>query len=221
MVGKSLGKLFTLCDWIAKLAYINLLWFLFMAAGLFIFGFMPATAALFAIVRKWLMKETDIPIWKTFYTVYKDEFRKSNILGLILAAWGALIYADFQFLLSTEGVIRLAMTTTLLLIACSHFIILILIFPVYVHYNLTIIGYLKYSLLLGLLNFHIVLLILAGLSAAVFLLLYFPGLIPIFAAVSISCILMSGGSYCIIRVQKRQNKQQLYNTSSRKKYLIV
>ncbi|GAA3329844.1 hypothetical protein GCM10020331_079970 [Ectobacillus funiculus] len=62
------------------------------------FGFMPATVALFTIVRKWLMKEIDIPIWRTFLTVYKKmNSEKSNILGLILAVGGALIYVDFQF----------------------------------------------------------------------------------------------------------------------------
>jgi len=218
---KSLGKLFTICDWITKLAYINLLWCLFAAAGLFIFGFMPATAALFTIVRKWLMKETSIPIWRTFYTVYKQEIWKTNILGLILAVWGALIYADFQFLLHTEGLFRIAMTSVLLIIICLYVIILLLIFPIYVHYDLKIIGYLKYSLLLGALNIHMVLCMLAGLSAAIFLLLYLPGLLPFFSAISIACILMSGGIYCFSRIEKRKNKNQLQTSTDIKEHITV
>ncbi|WP_129726658.1 YesL family protein [Ectobacillus funiculus] len=209
MFGKSVGKLFTVCEWIMKLAYVNILWFLFTAAGLVMFGFMPATVALFTIVRKWLLKEIDIPIWRTFLTVYKNEFRKSNILGFILAVCGTLIYIDFQFLLSTEGITQLVMSIFLLIIACFYLILLSFFFPVYVHYDLKVFDYLKYAVLLGALNFHMVLFMLAGLSAAVFLLLYVPGLIPFFSAVSISCVLMSGGVYSFKRVQKLQMKARV------------
>ena len=209
MFGKSVGKLFTVFEWIMKLAYVNILWFLFTAAGLVMFGFMPATVALFTIVRKWLMKEIDIPIWRTFLTVYKNEFRKSNILGLILAVGGALIYVDFQFLLNTGGIIRLVMSIFLLIATCIYLILLSFFFPVYVHYDLKVFDYLKYAFLLGTLNFHMVLFMLAGLSAAVFLLLYVPGLIPFFSAVSISCVLMSGGVYSFKRVQKLQMKARV------------
>lgn len=209
MFGKSVGKLFTVCEWIMKLSYVNVLWFLFTAAGLVVFGFMPATVALFTIVRKWLMKEIDIPVWRTFLTVYKNEFRKSNVLGFILAVCGTLIYIDFQFLLNTEGIIQLVMSIFLLIIACFYLILLSFFFPVYVHYDLKVVDYLKYAFLLGTLNFHMVLFMLAGLSAAVFLMLYVPGLIPFFSAVSISCVLMSGGVYSFKRVQKLQTKARV------------
>ncbi len=209
MFGKSVGKLFTVCECIMKLSYINVLWFLFTAAGLVVFGFMPATVALFTIVRKWLMKEIDIPIWRTFLTVYKNEFRKSNVLGVILAVCGTLIYIDFQFLLNTEGIIQLVMSIFLLIIACFYLILLSFFFPVYVHYDLKVVDCLKYAFLLGVLNFHMVLFMLAGLSAAVFLMLYVPGLIPFFSAVSISCVLMSGGVYSFKRVQKLQTKARV------------
>ena len=209
MFGKSVGKLFTVCEWIMKLAYVNILWFLFTAAGLVMFGFMPATVALFTIVRKWLMKEIDIPIWRTFLTVYKNEFRKSNVLGFILVVCGTLIYIDFQFLLNTEGIIQLVMSIFLLIIACFYLILLSFFFPVYVHYDLKVVDYLKYAFLLGALNFHMVLFMLAGLSATVFLMLYVPGLIPFFSAVSISCVLMSGGVYSFKRVQKLQMKARV------------
>ncbi|MFL6556498.1 MAG: YesL family protein, partial [Bacillus sp. (in: firmicutes)] len=76
-----MGKLFTFCEWFMRLAYVNLLWFFFSLAGLVLLGIMPATVALFTIVRKWQLKETDLPIWKTFLSVYRQEFKKSNGLG--------------------------------------------------------------------------------------------------------------------------------------------
>ncbi|BDG36084.1 DUF624 domain-containing protein [Saccharococcus caldoxylosilyticus] len=49
------GKLYRVCEWITRLACINILWMLFTLAGLIVFGIAPATVALFTIVRKWLV----------------------------------------------------------------------------------------------------------------------------------------------------------------------
>ncbi|WP_396954475.1 DUF624 domain-containing protein, partial [Niallia sp.] len=40
---------------IAKLMYVNALWMGCTFLGLGIFGFFPATAAMFSVVRKWIM----------------------------------------------------------------------------------------------------------------------------------------------------------------------
>nr|WP_052044317.1 DUF624 domain-containing protein [Alkalihalobacillus alcalophilus] len=65
------SPLYTISDWIMRLAYINLLWLLFMIIGLFIVGFMPATVAMFTVIRMLLMKEESVPIFKTFLTFLK------------------------------------------------------------------------------------------------------------------------------------------------------
>ncbi|WP_045514978.1 DUF624 domain-containing protein [Neobacillus niacini] len=55
-----MGKLLGICQWITRLAYINLLWLFFMSVGLFVFGAAPSTAAMFTIMRKWIKGETDL-----------------------------------------------------------------------------------------------------------------------------------------------------------------
>lgn len=144
-----LGKLFTICEWIMKLAYVNLLWLLFTMAGLIVFGFMPATVSLFTIVRKWQMKETEVPVWDTFLSIYKKEFTKSNLLGFILVICAGFILLDLHFVNGLEGVLQLMFFVLLLIISALYFITLMYLFPVYVHYDLRVSEYIKIHVYLG------------------------------------------------------------------------
>jgi uncharacterized membrane protein YesL len=205
-LGKTMGKLFTVCEWIMKLAYINLLWIFFSLAGLLIFGIMPASIALFTIVRKWLMKDSDIPIWRTFLTVYRKEFKRSNILGLFLSLGGAFIDFDFLFLRTISGFLQTALLVPLLIIAAFYMITLLYIFPVYVHYDLKSIDYVKNAFFVGVLNFHITILMVVALSAIIFSILYMPALFPFFSVALIAITLMFGGIYSFNRIEVRHSK---------------
>lgn len=202
MSTKPMGKLYTICEWIMKLAYINLLWIMFTVSGLILLGFMPATAALFTVVRKWFMKEMEVPIWKTFFSVYKSEFIKSNSFGLVFVMAGIMLYVDYYLILNLDGIIRIVATSILLLISCLYLITVLFFFPVYVHYELKFFDYFKYSFFLGVLNIHILMLAILGLAADMFLLFYIPGLLPFFSGVSIAFILMSSSILIFQRVQK-------------------
>jgi uncharacterized membrane protein YesL len=201
-----MGKLFTVCEWIMRLAFANLLWILFSVAGLLVFGIMPASVALFTLVRKWQMKETDIPVWRTFLTVYRQEFKRSNGLGLCLSLSGAFLLIDFLYLRTVDGALQLALLVPLIIIATFYITAVLYIFPVYVHYDIKMIDYLKNAFFLGVLNFHITLLMLVSLTAVIFLILYQPALVPFFSAVSIAWILMFGGIYSFNRLEARQSK---------------
>ncbi|WP_353961104.1 DUF624 domain-containing protein [Neobacillus sp. CF12] len=119
-----------------KLAYLNFLWIIFTVGGLIVFGMIPATVSLFAIVRKWLItKETDLPIFHTFYQNYKNEFLKSNKLGLVLVLMGLFLYYDFKLIMLSGGMLQYTLTVPLLLISIFYCITLLYIFPVYVHFD--------------------------------------------------------------------------------------
>ncbi|MGE8078579.1 YesL family protein [Peribacillus loiseleuriae] len=203
---KTMGKLFTVCEWIMRLAFVNLLWILFSIAGLLVFGIMPASVALFTIVRKWQMEETDIPVLKTFLTVYRQEFKRSNGLGFCLSLSGAFLTFDFLYLRTVHGALQLALLVPLMIIAAFYITTALYILPVYVHYDLKMITNLKNAFFLGVLNFHMTLLMLVTLAAIIILILYQPGLVPFFSAVSIAWILMFGGIYSFNRIDARQSK---------------
>jgi len=204
MSTKPMGKLYTICEWIMKLSFINLLWIMSIICGLILFGFIPGTVAMFTVVRKWFMKETNVPIWGTFWSTYKSELVKSNCFGLILIAAGAMIYADYYFILNLTGIIRIVATSILLIITGLYAIILLFFFPVYVHYNLNFLSYFKYSFFIGIINIRISILILLGLVVDIFLLLYIPGLIPFFAGSSVACIIMSSCIFIFSRMQTQR-----------------
>jgi uncharacterized membrane protein YesL len=206
ILGKTMGKLFTLCEWVMKLAYVNLLWFLFTIVGLVIFGFFPATVALFTIVRKWIVKETDLPIWRTFLTVFLKEFKSSNKLGLVFIFSGIFLAFDVFYIRTIEGVFQFILIIPLLIIAAVYLMVFLYIFPLYVHYEFKLKDYLKNAFFLSVFHFHITLLMLISLIAILFLLLYQPGLIPFFSAVSIAWIFMFCGMYSFNRIDQRQGK---------------
>ncbi|MGY0702716.1 DUF624 domain-containing protein [Bacillus subtilis] len=62
----SLGRMLRFCEWIMRFAYTNLLWLFFTLLGLGVFGIMPATAALFAVMRKWIQGRTTFTCSKRF-----------------------------------------------------------------------------------------------------------------------------------------------------------
>jgi uncharacterized membrane protein YesL len=205
---KSMGKLFTVCEWITKLAYLNFLWMVYIAAGLFIFGFMPASAALFAVIRKGFRKETDIPLWRTFHNAYKQEFIKSNIAGIFLFKIGIILFLDYWFLQYAMGVMQGIMAGLLLLLSVFYMTVLVFFFPVYVHYDLKLRDYFKYALLLGISHFHVTALIFILTALTVFLLLYMPGLIPFFGGISLAYIWTAGG-VCIFRIMEERGRKML------------
>ncbi len=47
-----IGGLYRICEWVMRLAYVNLLWIGIFWLGLVVFGFFPSSAAMFAVVRK-------------------------------------------------------------------------------------------------------------------------------------------------------------------------
>ncbi|MBD3919545.1 DUF624 domain-containing protein [Paenibacillus sp. PR3] len=117
-----MGGFYRISEWIMRLAVTNVLWavcsipFLFMvlsavffatdaatqtsmlivAAILAPFTLFPATAALYTLTRKWVMGEVDVPLLKTFFRGYKENYKQSMLGGLLYAALYTIIFVDFK-----------------------------------------------------------------------------------------------------------------------------
>src|SRR6185437_12055344 len=162
------GRFLRICEIISKLAYANILWIFFTVLGLGIFGFMPATVALFTVTRKWVMGDRDIPLFKTFWTTYRKEFFKSTLFGLVLFVIGYIIYIDLAF--SPTGGLFTLLRAGLFICGISYVILLLYIFPIYVHYDWKKRLYIKYALLLGISYPHYTFLMVIGIGALYYLL---------------------------------------------------
>lgn len=190
------GRFFKICEVISKMAYVNLLWILFTVLGLGIFGFMPATVALFTVTRKWVMGEWDIPVFKTFWQTYRKEFFKSTLFGVVLFGIGYIIYVDLV-LLPTGGLFVL-LRGGIFVCGLLYAIVLLYIIPVYVHYDWKRSLHVKYALLVGASHPHYTLLILIGIAGLYYSIATIPGLIPFFS-VSVLAYIIMWTSYKVIR----------------------
>ena len=60
------------------------------------FLFFPATTAMFGVARKWIMGDLDVPLFKSFWTFYKENYLRSMSGGLIFTLiwfiWGVDFY---------------------------------------------------------------------------------------------------------------------------------
>lgn len=119
-----MGGFYRISEWIMRLSVINVLWvicsipFFFLLLSMMItpdatneqlitmlwtlaivapFTLIPATAAMFAVTRKWVMGDEDVPLFKTYFRSYKENYKQSMLGGLIFLIIGAIMIVNFQF----------------------------------------------------------------------------------------------------------------------------
>ncbi|MDC3423143.1 DUF624 domain-containing protein [Aquibacillus sp. 3ASR75-11] len=189
--------------WMLKIAYINLLWIFFTVIGLIAFGIFPATAAMFAITRKWIiLEERDFKIFQTFWSFYRQDFFKLNGFALIFIVIGYFLYYDVSFLQLNSGSFRF-LIPVVMLIAISYVITLLFFFPVFVHFKLKFFQYMKQSFLIALTSpVEVSGMILSAflLYAMVYLL---PGIIPLFTGSLLAVCLTLLSKRAFLRLEKK------------------
>lgn len=91
--------------WIARLAYLNLLWLLFTLAGLVVFGFFPAAAAGYQITRDWVQtpQTRDRPLFRRFAALFRANLIPANIAGAVLVPIAALLVTALRLAWASSG----------------------------------------------------------------------------------------------------------------------
>lgn len=130
-----MALIYKVSQWIERLIILNAIWLLFTIVGLGVFGLFPATAACFAVTRKWLNGESDLSIFKTAWSYFKQDFVKANILGYGSLAFGVFLFVDYQIFRSMAHPILNNLHYIFLLLMFIHFLGTLYIFPVFVHYD--------------------------------------------------------------------------------------
>lgn len=195
---------YRLCVWVTRFAYLNVLWVLFTCIGLVVFGAMPSTVAMFAVIRKWVSGQGDTPIFKTFLDSYRNEFVKANILGYILLAIGFILYIDLQFLRAQDGIVYMIFSYGILLLFFIYFIILIFAIPVFVHFELKFTQYITWPIVIGILHPIITVAIILGVIVAFYMLFkVFPILAIFFGGSVMAFILMFGSAQTFSKFEAR------------------
>lgn len=153
-----MGGFYKITEWIMRISGSNLLWvlcslpfFFFLVVRLQVlqipemagetatlyamgilapFTIFPATAALFTVVRKWVMGETDLGIIKLFFRGYKENYKQSMLGGIFYTALIVIMYFAYFFYmnemqnLQVIGIIMLVLLLILLLSLFNFFSIM-------------------------------------------------------------------------------------------------
>ncbi|MBD1379397.1 YesL family protein [Metabacillus arenae] len=188
-LGGLSGRFFRISEWISRLAYVNFLWLLFTLTGLVLLGIMPATVALFAVIRKWVLGKNEFSVFSVFWKTYRKEFVKSNFLGAVLVIFSFILYVDLAFI-PIEGIFFTLIRFGVLVISFLFLIVLLYIFPVYVHYDWKIGMYLKYAFILGASYPHFTFGMMIGIFILYLILTIVPGVIPFFSVSLLAFMIM-------------------------------
>ncbi|MBM7618465.1 putative membrane protein YesL [Bacillus tianshenii] len=178
------------CLMFARLAYLNLLWILFILAGLGVFGLFPSTVAMFTVVRQWVKGNTDAPVFRIFIGTFKKEFIKANLLGVTYLAAGVILYIDILYFSSPSNLGLLILYYFFWVLTGIYLLLGVFLFPVYVHYQARWWHYFKSTLLIMLMNPLVVAAFLLILGCGGVILRALPGLIPLFSGSFMAYALM-------------------------------
>jgi uncharacterized membrane protein YesL len=185
-----LSGIYRVSEKVMMIAYTNILWILFSLLGFVLIGIMPATAAMFAVMRKLIMEEQEeqVPIFSLFWNKYKQEFVKANLYGYLLLIVGAVFVMDVMLFQSLDGMpfMLLSILSAGLLLV---FLAVVLYFiPLYVHYDLPFFQYIKTAFLLTFTHPIQTFIMITSGAVIGFILLLLPG----------SLFFFSGSLYCFI-----------------------
>lgn len=164
-----MGGFYRISEWIMRLSVINILWlicsipFLFFAWGILIstdvsqmysmliamavvapFTFFPATAAMFAVARKWVMGESDVALFKTFFRGYKENYKQSMLGGIIYTLLLVIMIVDFIVYREQMNLLSYIFIAFLFLLVVSLFNY----FSMLVHYHMKTFQLLKNAVLI-------------------------------------------------------------------------
>lgn len=207
MVHGLVGKFYDASEIIMKIVLFQFLWLAFTLCGFIIFSIVPATVSLYSVVRKWMTgTESNRTLIKAYWDTFRKEFLRANAIGIILISICFLIYLNFSIIRLTEGFIHFFFMIILYMISILFLIMLLYIFPIYVHYNLKMSQYFSMAILVGIsFPFHTVFKVL-GFVGLYYLFLWVPGLIPFFST-SLPCILITWVSFKVFKTIERKQEE--------------
>ncbi len=180
--------LYKVMEWISKLVFLNLIWIFFSLIGFIIIGVMPATVSMFFILKMWLSGQDNIPLFKTYWAIYKKNFIKANLLGCIMGLISFILLIDLRYFLAREGLVYF-LSYLLYLFMLLYFFTLLYLFPVYVTKELKLYQIIKDALFFSFITPYETILMLLGIAPLLIIYYFLPGLIPFTGASSISYLL--------------------------------
>ncbi|WP_163578964.1 YesL family protein [Gracilibacillus saliphilus] len=179
-MNKSENIFFRILDIFAHFVLLNALWIICSVPIVTIF---PATTALFGVVRKWHSDGTDAGSVRLFFSLFRENFTKSFMIGILWTIAGLILFVDWSILQQVEftgktGVFALLVFSIILFIFMTMYVFFVL-----VHYELSILQTLKNALFLSLGYFIHTLLLLVTIAGVITITLIAPIFLIIFGSI--------------------------------------
>ncbi|MFS0654512.1 YesL family protein [Bacillus sp. 179-C3.3 HS] len=209
----SMSRMLRMCEWVMRLSYTNLLWLLFTILGCGLFGFMPATTALFSVMRKWIQGHEQVKVFRTFWNVYREEFFRANLIGLVLLMIGVILYVDLAYIYPTSFLLHV-LRFAIYIFGFLFIVSLFYIFPLLAHYDWKKRLYLKFSLLLGISYLQYTLVMFAFTAILFVLFAYLPGIVPFFS-MSILAYVQMWFAYQVFKKVEADSEQKAVDVKKR------
>jgi uncharacterized membrane protein YesL len=190
-------------NWILKLALINILWILFSILGLVIFGFFPATISMFSVISK-LRRQEELPIFKTFWKTYKQEFIKSNQMGFLLVTVAVIFYFDLYFIQETSNSILQLFYYPLIILIFIFCMCILYVFPIYAHYDLKIFQIFKNAFLIMIANPLATFAIISSVIVIAVITMFFPAILLFFSGSILAYLITSAASNSFSKIELKK-----------------
>lgn len=108
-------------DWLLRFVGANFLWFLLNLPTIFVlfhllflpefgifyiifalvltgvFLLFPSTAALFALLRDWVIRKEQPSIFKAYFSYFKENYKKGMLAGIVFAILWVIWYVDYYY----------------------------------------------------------------------------------------------------------------------------
>ncbi|SES34156.1 YesL family protein [Salisediminibacterium halotolerans] len=189
---------------ISKFALLNVLWLALIVAGLGVFGFFPATIALFMIARKWVLEGQQGKVVKPMVKIFKEHFLRANVFGYLMLAAGAVLYINYHLIQASEGSVPLFVVLAFLFTVTVYILFAVSIIPVSVHFEGGMRTVLLRTLQFVFGRFHITVLFGIVVWSVIYLSLSFPAVIIFFSGSVGSYMLMWFFNRSIEKIDQKQ-----------------
>lgn len=142
------SPLMKMMKWIERMFHVQFLWILYILRGLIVAGLFPATAAMFATMRRLIRIPGGFGMNDYFKKEYKANFKKANGLGYLLLALLYLFALNFRSAQAMEGTTGTIFVFLSFAIMVILFLLFISSWGVMAHFELGVFQIIKHTLII-------------------------------------------------------------------------
>lgn len=138
MSNLSLEKIYGVAVEIYEFVILNILWMVCTLLGGIVLGWAPSTVALLTILRDKIMKKENGSITKKFWKIYREEFKRINIIAIVIMILSFMVYVNRSNFQVQSGAFYYGMYILSTFGKWAIIAMILILFPIYVNYNMSI-----------------------------------------------------------------------------------